>query len=1023
MKKTTRILAMAMPCPYLKVKRPMSQRRRKINHTTTFLLLLFFTLSTANPLLAQNISHQLKGTVTDAQNQPLTGARVTQGTNQTQTDSRGSFTLTLPTSTGSITVTYLGYQSQTLDYNTAWPLNIQLTEDPQTLQAVEINTGYYSVKQKQLTGSISTVKAEQIEKQSVTNPLEALQGRVTGAYIQTQGGTPGANITLEVRGRNSIEASSSPLYLVDGVPFSSQALTNSLSASIGIYGANGASPLNTLSPSDIASIDILKDADATAIYGSRGANGVVLITTKKGKSGKTKIDLNLQSGVSSVTRKIDMLSTQDYLELRKTAFALDGLTPKTTDYDLNGTWNQSRYTNWQNELLGGTANFTTTSSSISGGTAQNSFLASGAYQKQTTVTSGDLGYQRANVHLAASHSSLDQKFSASFSASYSADHTDWINETLMTAALSLAPNAPALYDVSGNLNWENATWNNPLRSLEKKYLQTNNNLLASSILSYKPLAGLELKATLGYNSWQLSDRSTNPVSYYNPAEGRTPATSFADQNQSSLSSWTIEPQASYTRDTKIGTFSLLSGLSFQHQRKQQTLLRGTGFSSDVLIENIKAASAVLVRDYSNIQYAYTGVYARANYTLEDRYILNLTARRDGSSRFGPGNKFANFGAIAGAYVFSEEKLIRDNLPFVSFGKLRISYGTSGNDQIGDYEYLNTYQSTTGYNGVAGLSPVRLYNPDFGWELNRKLEFGLDMNLFNDRIRTTIGHYSNRSSNQLIDYPLAATTGFNSIRNNLAATVQNTGWEVELSSTNIKRKNFSWESSFNLTLPKNRLIAFPGLETSSYANTYAIGHPLNIIKAYHLLGVDPQTGVYGYQDFDNDGALSIAGDRKIILERGQKFYGGLDNSFAYGKLSLSFLFQFVKQTAYTFRAVYTNAPGLASNQPQAFFGRYWQQPGDNAEFQRPTSGGNTPALLANLNYSASDAAIGDASFIRLKNVSLSYASEKIIRGKPLRFFVQGQNLWTITSYFGLDPESANVSLPPLATFTLGFQLTL
>jgi len=1042
MKKRTQNGLMATPCPKRNVKRPMSQNssvQKAKPIALLLILLLSLNLTFLNKIQAQTTqqlkektssknnqtTYLLKGKVIDTQNLPLPGAAIIEtGTqNSTSTDPNGNFQLSTSEATGTLTISYLGFQSTTLRFDINRLLTITLTEDLNRLQQIEINTGYYSVSQKQLTGSISGIKAAQIEKQPVTNPIQALQGRIAGAYIQQNSGTPGASINLNIRGRNSLESSNNPLYLIDGIPFGSQTLTSSLSSTISTFGAAGASPFNTLSPSDIESIDILKDADATAIYGSRGANGVVLITTKKGKGGKTKIELNGQSGLSQITRTLPMLTTPQYLALRRQAFDLDGLSPKATDYDLNGTWDQNRYTNWQSKLLDNPATFSTTSLSVSGGNAQHSFLLSGAYHHQTSPTDKTLSYNRASAHLAASHQSIDQKFSASFSLNYSADHNNWFNEGLTGPAMALAPNAPALYQSDGKLNWENGTWENPLRSLERTYQAQNTNLLASSTLSYRPIRNLEIKADMGYNNWSLADYSTSPVSFYNPAEGRSPATSTIDQNNSTLSSWSIQPQASYQKNTSFGTFNLLLGTTLQSQQKTQTLMRGTGFSTDALIENIQAASAAQVRGYSNPRYSYLGTFARFNYTLNERYILNLTARRDGSSRFGPGRKFANFGAIGAAYLFSEESKVQNLLPQLSLGKLRISYGTSGNDQIGDYEYLDNYQSGIGYNGAAGLSPLRLFNPDFGWESSRKLELGLDLGFFKDRLRTTFAYYHNRSSSQLIDYPLASTTGFTSIRNNLAATIQNTGLEIELQSDNLKSGRLQWSTSVNFTIPRNKLIAFPGLENSSYVNTYAIGQPLDIVKAYHYLGVDPLAGVYRFRDFNGDGVISAADDRKQLVRRGQTFYGGIDNNLSCGGFSLSLLVQVVRQRAVTFRALNANAPGLGYNQPKANQGKYWQQPGDQAQFQRLTSGANTAVMLAHQNYAASDAAIGDASFIRLKNLSFSYRTDKLLKGAPLRLFLQGQNLLTFTGYFGLDPENANQMSPLLKTFTMGFQLSL
>ncbi len=750
---------------------------------------------------------------------------------------------------------------------------------------------------------------------------------------------------------------------------------------------------------------------------------MVLITTKNGKNGKTKINLNSYLGYSDLARQLPMMDNQQFAALRSSALALDGMSaPRTTDYDINGTWDKNRNTNWQTELLGGKAALSNHNLSVSGGSPTTQFYLSGSHQRQGTITAGDQQYARSSAHLSGSLSNEEQTFTASASVSYSADNSNWANTDLVARAISLQPNAPEIFTSTGSLNWEKSTWVNPLRIFENRYKGKNSTLTASTQLRYAPIKALELSARLGYSASALNDKSYIPVSYYDPAQNITPASSVTEFNQSEIKGYSLEPQASYQTGGKFGKFNFLAGLSLQSSQRTQLLLRGLGFSSDALIENMQAATTQSVRGSSITDYRYFGTYARIGYVLHDRYILNLTARRDGSSRFGPGKRFSSFGALGAAYLLSETHLVKNQLPFFSLLKLRGSYGTSGNDQIGDYEYLDTYQAVNGYNGVSGLSPTRLFNPDFAWETSRKLELAMDFGLFKDRIRGSIGWYRNRSSNQLISYPLAATTGFTSMRNNLNAVVQNTGIEAELSGTVTKGK-LQWESALNLTVPRNKLLAFPGLENSSYANQYVIGKPLSITKVYELLGVDPATGVYSFRDFDHDGVVSSPNDRGKIQDRGIRAYGGLTNSFRYGNLELSVLVQFVLQNASSFRSLLSFAPGRTNNQPAADVGKYWNAPGDIAQLQRPTSGNHAAAIAAFNLYPSSDAAIADASFARVKNLALSYHSTKLLKAKTVRLYLQGQNLFTFTDYFGLDPESPSLITPPLRTLTLGLQLTL
>src|SRR5690606_10523724 len=274
----------------------------------------------------------------------------------------------------------------------------------------------------------------------------------------------------------------------------------------------------------------------------------------------------------------------------------------------------------------------------------------------------------------------------------------------------------------------------------------------------------------------------------------------------------------------------------------------------------------------NTAYKYNAVFARLGYNWNRKYYINLTGRRDGSSRFGSGNRFANFGAIGAAWIFSEGAFVKKHLSFLSFGKLRSSYGTTGNDQIPDYGYLDAYEATR---GPGGLYPTQLYNPNFSWEINKKLETAIELGFLRDRINLGVSWYRNRSSNQLVGYPLPGITGHASVQANLPATVQNSGWEVELSTLNITSENFKWQTSFNITFPKNELLNYPNIDQSSYANVYRVGRPLNIDLLYQYEGIDPDTGLYSIADLNDDGRFDYD-DRIIIKDQGRKFFGGINN---------------------------------------------------------------------------------------------------------------------------------------------------
>lgn len=981
-------------------------------------------------VLQQQIN--ISGKITDIAGEPLPGVTILlKGTNRaTASTFNGLYTINAISSESILVFTSIGFEKQEVIVGNQTTINITLKESIGQLDEVVINAGYYKTSKKEATGSISKVTASDIEKQPVTNPLAALQGRMSGVNITQNGGVPGSSFDIEIRGRNSIGTPGSPpLYIIDGLPFSNESLSSNITSGNILPESNGfgASPLNSINSSDIESIEILKDADATAIYGSRGANGVVLITTKKGKSGKTQYAINTYSGVSTVTRNIELMKTEEYLEVRREGINNDGFGPFLNFPTFDAfwpdvkLWDQDRYTDWQKELIGGTAYSNDVQASMSGGNAATQFLISGGFHKETTVFPGDFNYKKASGRIQLNHSSKNDKFNLSFSTNYISDINNLGGSDLTFAAVNLAPNAPALHDNAGNLNWENGTWNNPLGKLEENYVAKTNNLIVNTLLDYKLFKGVSLKTNLGFNSFTLKETKATPSTFFdivnNPNFNRS-----LILNNSSRQSWIIEPQLNWNVKFGNAKLDILAGATFQQRTNDQLIVRGSGFLDDSLITNMSAANSTEVITAGITEYNYNAFFGRINYNYDGKYIINITGRRDGSSRFGPGKQFANFGAIGAAWIFSNENMFKDN-KFLSFGKLRASYGTTGSDNIGDYKFLDSYSFSNDYDGQNSLAPTQLFNNDFAWETNKKLEFAIELGLLNNGILLDVNYYRNRSSNQLIGLPLSALTGFNSITSNFDATVQNTGLEIELNTINVRKKDFTWRSNFNISIPKNELISFPGLEQSTFKNTLVVGESLDIKRVYESTGVDPDTGLWTFRDFNEDGDFDID-DRQLIKSLTPKYYGGLSNSFTYKGFQLDFLFQFVKQEGRNYLGLTDFIPGYPGNSPRSFLQDVWHESGDIASIQKPSAGFNGQAFLNLIRYRNSNSAYTDASFIRLKNLAFSYQiSEEWTKVFNARVYVQGQNLLTITDYFGLDPENQSLSnLPPLKTISFGLQLT-
>ena len=983
-------------------------------------IIVFFPVSISP--IAQVNNKLVSGTVTDIENNPLPGVNVLIKNKNRGTTTRldGSWQL-LATPEDTLVFSFLGFKPVNKLVGNKTTINVQLLEDATALDQVVLNAGYYTVTNSEKTGSIATVSANEIENQPVNNPLAAMQGRMSGVSITQNTGVPGGGFNIRIRGRNSIRPEGSePLYIVDGVPYPAQSLGNFFVSTV--FG-NSQSPLNGINPSDIKSIEVLKDADATAIYGSRGANGVVLITTKKGKAGKTTVQINAGTGVGTITRKMDLLNTKQYLSMRQEAFANDGIDEYPFNaYDVNGTWSQDRYTDWQEELLGGTAYFTNLKATLTGGSEQTKFLLSGSHQKQTTVFPGDFEYRKSSVLANLLHDSKDKKFNLQFTANYVLDNNDLPTSSFIIPALGLPPNAPALYDENGELNWEDGTFSNPLAQLNGNYRSQSSTLLGNAVIGYNLFKGFTVKTSLGYNKVNLEESRTAPNTIYDPAFGLDSSFSSISTNSGTRDSWIIEPQLEYKTKVGKGKLSMLVGSTFQDEVNTSLYQYGYGFTSNDLIYNLASASLLDILGSSEEQYKYNALYGRVNLNWAGTYFLNLTGRRDGSSRFGPGKQFANFGAVGTAWQFGKEKFIKDIFPFLSYGKLRASYGTSGNDQIGNYGYLDTYVgSGISYQGISGLQPSQLFNPNFGWETNKKTEVAVELGFFKNRLMASAAYYNNRSSSQLVGIPLPGTTGFTSLQGNLDATVQNTGLEIELDAINIKSDALQWSTAVQLTVPRNELISFPGLAESTYSNQYMVGEPLDIALLYNYLGVDPDTGLYTFQDYDGNGIITSPDDKKKATHIGIDYYGGLSNSANYKGVTLNFLFQFVKQTGYNYLNT-APLPGDMVNQSTAVLD-HWQQLGDNATTQQYTAGFNDAAYTAYGQLLQSTAIVGDASFIRLKNIALSYTvPTNPTLGVGCRIYILGQNLFTITDYRGMDPETQALDqLPPLKQINAGVEL--
>jgi TonB-linked SusC/RagA family outer membrane protein len=979
---------------------------------------------------------KITGSVFNESGQALSGANVTikETEKGTITNAKGEFDLEGVAVNSTIVFSFIGYAPQQVKVKDVADLKIYLKIasndlDKAVVQAYGLTTARLN------TGDIATVTAAQIERQPVANVLEALQGQVPGLVIQQTNGYASSPFQVQIRGQTSLNPNipSEPLYIIDGVPLTVLGLTTPTGGSSenyqggsftqnGFYGpAGGQSPFFSINPNDIESVTVLKDADATAIYGSRGSNGVIIITTKKGKPGKSKLNMSVYSGSSVVTQRYDLLNLHQYLAMREEAFRNDGITPSAGNaYDLV-VWDTTQSTDWQKKLLGGVGQTIDAQAAISGGDKLTTFRLSGGYDRRTSILNYSGAEQRASVQFNLSRKSADERFNLSFTNVYSYTQSDLIS---ITPTLLLPPDAPgSIFDKNGNLNysaWVPIDFDFPFQNIRQPYTAKTDFLNSQLTLQYEFVKGLNLSSSFGYSINHGSQVQYLPISSQDPYQNPKGQSDFGNNNGNRA---IIEPQLEYKRPVGKGKFDALLGGSIQSVAQDGNTIVGYGYLNDALLSSISNAPGKTAYS-SNGQYKYAAIFSRVNYNWEDKYIVNLSARRDGSSRFGPGNQFGNFGAVGAAWIFTEEKWLEQHLGKLSFGKLRASYGSTGNDNIGDYQYLTQWssQGVAPYiGGVPSYVPLHLANPDFHWEINKKLEVALDFGFLHDRINVEGVWYRNRCGDQLISFPLPSITGFNSVTANSPANIQNSGWEFTFRAKILDKKDITLSLSLNGGRNYNKLISYPDLAQSPYSNSYFIGRPLNLVAVLHYTGVDPQTGLYTFQDRNKDGVINLTypsqGGDEYYRENNILLDGGFGTELRYKGWQLNLFFTY-RRNPFVPNLLQGVVPGQIGNESVQVLNR-WQKPGDRAKYASFT----TQFRTSDQDFAGSDGTYSDASYIRFRNVSLAYD----LQGHWLRkagmqgckLYFRGENLFVLTKYDGIDPDISGIgSVPPAKTFTGG-----
>lgn len=1007
---------------------------------------------------------EMHGRVADSLGQPLIGATVRiKGSKELAiTDANGLFQFKNVDDDAILIISFTGYLTKEAPVKEkgsggkAYLFTLRRSSNP--LDEVQViaygtNTRRYNV------GNISSVSSKDIEQSGSYNIVSALAGRLPGMEIMTASGVPGSRSTMQVRGQNTLKSTfttngmplDQPLIIVDGLPFASQNSDVSLFLNSFLAGNGGFSSLNGLNPSDIESISLLKDADATSIYGSQGANGVIVITTKKGKPGRNAMNIRMNTGPNKITRPLKMMNTQEYLAMRHQAAISDGIIPEndpTAFYDLL-VFDTTKYTDWAKEYFGGTSNNTDAHISMSGGSTQNTYVISAGYTRSTYNFPGDFKDQRYTLHSGLSSRSTNNKFRVDFGSDISYDNNNSMANATLGKALMMSPNRPDMMDDKGNLVWfykgVDVSNTQMLAYLKQKYNVQDYMFNNTLRLSYEVIPGLNLSVNAGYSLLISKQYSATPIASLKPDAGAASSANFGRSDNQTIN---IEPQVDYRRAIGEGRLTVMVGGTYKRNSLSSSQQTGTGYTDDILLGTITAAKTFSVSDAGSI-YKYAGGFGRVNYIWNDKYIANITGRRDGSSNFGPDHRWGNFGSVGLGWIISEEHFMDRLKPVLSFAKITGNYGTSGSDGNAPYNYQAYWKvanpvSTPAFDGTIPYLPNNLYNPFYSWASKHSLNLGLDLGFIDDKILINGNYYRNRTGNQLTSYKLPTQTGFTTVVENMDAKVQNSGIEISVTTRNITQKDFTWTTSFNITANRNKLLSFPNLETSSYASTYKVGQPVTMQFGYKFAGVNDTTGLFQFYTRKGvitsrpaSGGASIGGDIQPVVNLQTDYYGGINNSLTYKNWSLSLFFKFSKGMAYNYlREIYGGSlPGGMQNLPLVLKDQYWTKPGDHKQLQRLSSGSymatgdGANAQRASQYIGSSSAIYSDNTYLRLKSAALSYSlpasSLKKLGIRGCQFYVNAQNLFTFTNYKFGDPEMPGYiyTIPLQLIVTGGFSLDL
>ena len=1032
------------------------------------LTLLFVALSSW--VFAQ--TGTIKGIVTGDDGLSIIGGTVLlQGTTiGASTDFDGNYELKgVPVGEQTIVYSFIGLKTQknkiTVKEGETTSFDVKLSEDVMLLDQVVV-VGYGTTQKRDITGSISTVKAEAIAQSSQPSVDEALQGQAAGVSIISQNGISGSAVKINVRGTNSIAAGSQPLIVVDGIPITTG---NFDPGNLG----SSSNALSDLNPNDIESIEVLKDAAATAIYGSRGANGVVMITTKRGKAGKSSLNIGYSFGIMNETNRVKFLDASEHLALRNRARTDAGLAPETGTTGVGGGLTRAEAdslaakggTDWIDEMLR-TGGVHQLELSASGGSEKVRYYLGGAYRSEDGFLKGN-NYDRVNARLNLdADASKILRVGGNLAITYtSIDRVRTGDAGGLGTAQQILPYVP-IYDADGEFN---NNISNPVRDLA---LQSFNTEIIRSINSI--YTDLTLHKNLKFHTDFGIDFMNQQEDEFNFRNvNQTGSTSSAWDRTTRVINWNLNNFLTYEKDwDSKHYFKIMVGQSAQRVKAEGFGLFGYGFPNDYLTSPSDAPA-----DNQN-GYSYeTGngllsFFSRINYKLKNRYLLGISMRGDASSRFGPDNKWGFFPAFSAGWIISDEKFMSGSKA-VPYLKLSASFGYTGNDAIPDFAYWSLYSAGFDYADSSGVAPIQLDNPNLKWERSQQLDVNVDFAFFDSKLFGNITYYRKTSSDLLLFMSLPSSSGYDGVWQNIGQ-LENWGMEFSLTSRNINRK-FKWETNLNLAFNRNKVLDAASLPPDAFESgqpgegRVIEGYPVGQAFLVEFAGVQAQDGQIGAYNLDGSAMLDGGGSQVmynvnggtelfydkngnlmtfanptggLFYEHHRKamgsplpiFYGGITNTLSYAGVELNFMFSFAYGNTLYDDAAKTQIGSWQSIAQREEILDAWSPENPNTDV--PGLNGYVPVNSSRFLY--------DASYLRLRSLTLAYNFPKKtlskIKLQKLRIYVKGGNLWTLTAFKGWDPEvlrnvdpnsqAGNVSFagpylgtPQARTISFGIQIGL